>query len=435
MAPLHAPKRTSPRGRCDRGGRAITRVGVIAVVGACALFSGAADAPTGGDPTVRTFVLSTLYFANPEEAGACKVYADGGLEAFYKMLPPAEQAKYATPDRRPALEAAMAAHFGFRRLSLQRGDFGGRALQAKLPPWFSPETPRTPEAAREIGALNGFPKGRGSFAYQNQTVAYSACTNPEDFPALAKGFKTYDGARAAGLDLDGKVARDDFVAPDGRRGVDNQLWRAIGCIKIFDEQGDAKVAAKTLISARAPTVIEIRGVTDPRNDPEVAVDIYAAADPVLRDARGGALARASFAIDPNPRLHAATRGKIVDGVLTTEPVDLLLNFREQIVDAPREIRGARLRAVLKPDGSIEGTLGGYYTLRSFYSSVEQMTQNGANLSGVNCPGVRRAIDRLADGYPDPRTGRYTAISSSLSFFGVPAFIIGEAGGRLAEPRS
>jgi hypothetical protein len=110
-------------------------------------------------------------------------------------------------------------------------------------------------------------------------------------------------------------------------------------------------------------------------------------------------------------------------VLETDPVDLRLNYKEQIIDAPREIRGARLRATLKPDGSIEGGFYGYYTVASFYDSIEQMTQNGANLTGVSCPGVLQAIDRLADGYRDPKSGRFTAISSAYHFFGVRAFVL------------
>lgn len=404
--------------------RRLARGALTTLAAGTALCLGAADAPTGGEPGVKAFVLSTLYFENPREPGACKTFADGALEAYLKMLPPQEQAKYATPDRRPALEQAMFAHFGFRRVALRGGEPGGRAAQAILPSGYSAASRPTDELAKEIGALNGFPKDRGRFAFQNQTIAYSACTNPEDFPTLGKGFRTYDGKRAAGLDLDGKGARKGFVGPDGQSPVDNQLWRAIGCVKIFNEQGDPKVAARTFISARAPTLIEIRGIDDARNDPKVTVNIYAAADPVVRDARGGAMARASFALESDPRLRATTTGRIVDGVLTTEPVDLVLNYKEQIVDAPRVIHGARIRAVMRPDGTIEGAFAGYYTLDSFYSSIEQMTQNGADLSGLSCPGVRQAIDRLADGDRDPRTGRYTSISSAMSFFGVPAFIVG-----------
>ena len=173
---------------------------------------------------------------------------------------------------------------------------------------------------------------------------------------------------------------------------------------------------------RAPTLIEVRGVDDMENDPNVTVTVYAAVDALPTDGRGEALKSATFSVDPDPRLRSTTRGRIEKGVLTTEPFDLLMNYKEQIVDAPRDIRGARIRATMKPDGSIEGNFYGYYTLDSYYSSIEQMTQNGANLTQVSCPGVRQAIDRLADGYRDPKTKRYTAISSAHGFKGVRAFV-------------
>ena len=389
----------------------------------------AADAPTGGEPNVRAFVLSNIYVANPSDAGGCPAMADGGLEAFLKSLPPEEQAKYGTPDKRPELEMLMGQRLGFRRTPARHtnGKYPG-----KLPASLKPGDVATPEQALEIGALNGFPKGKGRLAFQNFVVAYDSCTNPEDFPMLAKGFVTYSGATAVGMNLDGKVSKEDFTGADGTKGVDNQLWRAVGCIKPFREGGDYKIAKKTFMSARAPTVIELRGVDDVRNDTDVTVNVYATADPVVRDARGEALAGASFVVDPDPRLRATARGRIVNGVLTTDPVDLVLNYKEQIVDAPRIIRGARIRAELKADGSIEGSIFGYYTLASYWNSIEQMTQNGANLSQLSCPGVRQAIDRLADGYRDPRTGKYTAISSAYNFFGVHAFVIGSPGVRVAS---
>jgi hypothetical protein len=392
------------------------------LLGACALLAGA-DAPTGGEAGVRTFVLSNIYMANGGEQDRCEAMSDGALEAFLASLPAEERARYATPDKRGELMGLMAQRLGFRRLGLRRGDFGGRVGAAKLPDGLDPSGPITPAQALEIGRLNGFPAGRGRLAYQKQTVAYSSCTNPEDFPQLAKGFHTYGGKIAAGIDLDGKVGRNDLTAPDGSRGVDNQLWRAAGCVRIFRESSEPRTAKKIFISARAPTLIEVRGIDDATNDPEVTVNIYAAADPVVRDARGEALARASFTLDPDPTLRATVRGRIENGVLTTEPADLRFNYKEQIIDAPRFFRAARIRATFKPDGSIEGGVYGYYDLASFYDSIEQMTQNGADLSGVSCPGVRQAIDRLADGYKDRRTGRYTAISSAYQFFGVPAFVI------------
>ena len=399
-----------------RGAQRLLATGAI---GAASVLIIAADAPTGGEPGTYAFVISNIFMANPGDGESCPIPADGDLDRYFKMLSPDEQARFATPDKRQALERKMAEHFGFRRLSLR----GTSASSVKLPPGVDLNSAISDEQALEIGRLNGFPKGRGRPAFQNTTVAYSACSNPTDFAVLGEGFRVFEGKTAAGIDLDGKVGTEDFEGLDGKPGVDNQLWRAVGCVRPFRESSDARLARKTLMSARAPTLIELKGVDSLRDDPEVTVNVYAAADPITRDARGNALARVSFAIESDPRLRATVRGRIVGGVLDTEPVDLVLNYKEQIIDAPREIRGARIRATFGPDGAIEGSLYGYYTLASYYSSIEQMTQNGANLTGVSCPGVYQAVNRLADGYRDPKTRRYTAISSAYNFVGVRAFVV------------
>lgn len=403
----------------------------MAVALLAALALGGADSPTGGEPGVRAFVLSNVYIASSGDAGACPVMADGGLERYFKLLSPEERAQYASAkdpskieqSKRMPLERAMNDHYVFLRVAIRGGGPGGAMPQAILPEGFDPNGTPTPQDALAIGALNGFPEGRGRLAFAKLTVAYSSCTNPEDFPELGEGFATYNGKIAPGIDLDGKRGKEDFTGMTGAKGVDNQLWRAVGCVKMFRESGEPRIAKKTFISARAPTIIELRGVDDPLNDDDVTVNVYAAADAVTRDGRGEALARASFALDPDTSLRSTTHGRIRDGVLTTDPVDLRINYKEQIIDSPRQFRDARIVAKLMPDGSVEGSIYGYYTLASYWDSIEHMTQNGANLTEVSCAGVKQAIDRLADGYKDPATGRYTAISAAFDFFGVRAFII------------
>lgn len=398
------------------------RKAVFAMLPLMALGAGGANAPTGGQPDVRAFVLSNIFLAAAPEDGVCEPLSAGGLESFLASLSPKEQSAYASPAQRPALERLMGERLGFRRLTLRGGSPGGASSQAKFPESFVPGT--VPDAAqlRAIGALNGFPKGRGKLAFQNLVMAYDSCTDPQDFRELARGFRPYDGNIAFGMNLDGKVGSKALTGPDGEAGVDNQLWRAIGCVAPFRESGNPKIAKGLLFSARAPTLIAISGIDDIRNDPDVMVSVMASTDPVQKNAAGSPLARATFDTDPDPALRATTHGRIVDGVLTTDPVDIRLNYKEQIIDAPRLLKGARIRATLHEDGSIEGGFYGYYTLTSFYESIEQMTVNGANLSRLSCPGVRLAIDKLADGYRDPKTGRFTAISSALGFFGVAAFI-------------
>jgi len=151
---------------------------------------------------------------------------------------------------------------------------------------------------------------------------------------------------------------------------------------------------------------------------------YSHPDPLVRDGAGKPLARASFALDPDPALVNVTHGRIVDGVLTTDPVDLRFVFREQIIDNLRVMRGAVIRATFHPDGTLDGGLYGYTTLSSYYDMIEHMTQDGADNVGISCVGIRQAIDRYADGYRDQATGRFTAISSEMRFHAVPAFVVG-----------
>jgi hypothetical protein len=377
----------------------------------------AADAPTGGDKRVRAFVLSNLYPAG--DGGSCPILSQSSLDLFAKSLTPEEQKKYVLPGESFKFSTELGKRLGFRRL----GVGVQRQHQAKLPPGFDPSLPMTFERAKEIGAYNGFPKDRGRPAWIGKEVVYNSCSNPEDFPQLDVGHRLYEGKVAAGMNLDGKVGREDFVGLDGSRGVDNQLWRAVGCVKSFRDSTTPDETRTAILSALAPTLVEIRDIDDIRNDPDVTITVYAAAETVARDGKGGTLARATFTPQPDPRLTATTRGRIVDGVLSSDPFDFRSRLNEQgVLDTVREFRGARIRAVFNPEGGIEGSINGYQTLASFWEYMEQRTQDSAYTTGYSCPAVHNAIHRLADGYRDPRTGRYSAISSSYNFQGVRAFV-------------
>jgi hypothetical protein len=365
----------------------------------------AADTPTGGAPGVRSFVLTNIFFSGPKEAGTCTQLADGGVESFYNSLPPAERAAFADPAKRRDLERLMIKRLGFKA--------------TKMPPGAENDT----DAIKRAASAAGFPAGKGRAAFANKRISYDSCTDPLDFMQLAEGYRLYDGKIAEGANLDGKQKKGDFHSASGQPGIDNQVWKALGCTKAFRDVGERENAREVLMSAAAPTLIEVRGIDDPRNDPDVTVNVMAASDALARDGRGGPLQWSSFATDPDPALRTTTKGRIVDGVLTTDPVDMRLNYKEQIIDAPRDLRSARIRLTFNSDGSVDGRIDGYYTLASLYDSIEQMSQAGASASGISCPGVYKAIHALADGYPDRKTGRKTAISSALGFVGVPAFAV------------
>lgn len=408
------------------------KAGLVSVVagGALVLLAGvalhAADAPTGGSPGTRAFVVNGLYLTGGGDPKGCSGQSAGNFDVYLTMLPADQRAELSSPGKRHELEKLMWEHFGFRRMSLWPGNFGGRFPAAKLPPEVKLHQKLTPEQVRAIAALNGFPKDRGSLAYQDQTIAYSSCTDPYDFPELAKGFVPYQGKISTGINLDGKGGAQDFTAPDGEKGVDNQLWRAIGCYKQYQEMSDPAFQEKVMLSARSPMLIEVSGIDDPGNDPDVTVRVLTGADSLVRDGAGKPLARASFSLDPDPGLVNVAHGRIVNGVLTTDPIDLRFVFREQIIDNARSVRGAVIRATFKPDGNLDGGLYGYTTLASYYDMIEHMTEEGADNVGVSCVGIRQALDKFADGYRDPKSGRFTAISSAMSFHAVPAFVVDRA---------
>ena len=49
-------------------------------------------------------------------------------------------------------------------------------------------------------------------------------------------FKEPQGTVSMGLNLDGKVGPNDFTSPEGEKGIDNQLYRVLGCVAHFRGQ-------------------------------------------------------------------------------------------------------------------------------------------------------------------------------------------------------
>ena len=398
-------------------------VAIIPAVIAMAGVLTAPSAPASDPEKTLSFVIGNLYLANGGDQDQCPVLADGGVEIFFRSLPVEEKQQFAAADnperiaseKRPALEKLMATRLGLRTLWIAKAQ--------KLPAGYQAGALPDAKQADELARLNGFPSGRGKIAFGNRRVDYSTCTHPDDFPALAKPFRTYEGKVAAGIDLDGKTGKDDFTGADGRTGVDNQLWRVSGCVKALRDSSDPQSARRTLMSALSPTLVTIEGVDSLIDDPEVTVRVRSGIDPTTRDGRGQLLARATFTADPDPRFQATGRGRIENGVLVTEPFDVMMSYKEQIIDSPRDIRSARIRAKLNKDGTIDGSLYGYQTVESVYGTVEQMTQAGANANGLSCPAMRQALVRYADGVPDPRTRKPTALSAAYNFYGTRAFVV------------
>ncbi len=293
----------------------------------------------------------------------------------------------------------------------------------------------------DMAAFQAAAKEMGYGAAQKKFYPPDACQDPT--AQSDPGFKTFDGAVVlAGLDLDGvdsqaeadvPCAHDDFAGPNGEAGVDSQHLRLVGCTSGYQPDGqiDRLYQSGNFVKEGFPILMELRGVDDPKNDDDVEFRIFSSAEPVSLDTNGEVLRDLSLPVHEDPRFWSASAtGRIEDGVLTTEPVDLRLRFKQQVIDGEFFYRDARVRAELLPDGKLRGILGFYWDADNFYrvNNDHWIGENhsgriAAQTRGYMCAGIYHAIERVADGHYDPATGKCTSISAQMHFEGTPAFVI------------
>lgn len=258
--------------------------------------------------------------------------------------------------------------------------------------------------------------------------------------------RTVQSKFAWGLNLDGDdgdgsrnpegCKHENFVTPDGQQGIDNQSYRALGCTLSW--RGVDGVAGDILrgfrdhqASGEYTQVLLLRGVDSLVNDPDVEVIYGNTPDRPVVDGTGKFIWNASFTISNEaPRERNVLKGRIVNGVLTTEP-QLIKLTQTWGQSAQRDLRGirsrwtlykGRLRLTFQPDGTLKGIVGGYQPLDEPIKAYLLGGLGSAMVAGEDCAGDYNTLKKLADGMRDPKTGACTAISSGLELEAVPAFV-------------
>ena len=283
---------------------------------------------------------------------------------------------------------------------------------------------------REAWALGTSADGR-NFCMHPEAAA------PDPYYQTVKG----NGLEALGIDLDGTVSSNDFSNGRGDGGIDNQFYRVVGCNRSYQSSGLSNGFAIEMLSGSWGILISLDHVDDLQNDDDVDVGLYANADPIDVDANRKPLAYATYAMDRDPRFRATTKGKIRNGVLTTEPVDVRFHNIVNSLRLERPLQDARIQATLSADGTISGYLAGYTPVEAMYDlqfgfrngkdgsgkpalQLASKSANGAAfVLGYTCQGAYQALLRYADGHPDPESGRYTSISTQYHFKAIPAFVV------------
>jgi len=248
---------------------------------------------------------------------------------------------------------------------------------------------------------------------------------PEKFPYIEAG-----GKIALGLNIDGKVDANDFTSPDGMPGVDNELYRVLGCqvhYRLPDGQTTFFDNKSIVDDHYNRTMIELTGVDSLSDDPDVTVTMYRGLDPLLTDATGNSIIPGgSQRVDAKrgKRFNHVMKGKIVGGVLTTEAKDIVFPWTTGFgTPTVMIVKGMQFRLSLT-ETEAGGLMGGFVDTENFYSQLMKAESTHHEAYGqLSPPGLARSLKARADGYPDPKTGKMTAISAALSATFTQVFIV------------
>lgn len=253
--------------------------------------------------------------------------------------------------------------------------------------------------------------------------------------------ETVQGRFAYGFNLDGKVSSNDFTDPETQElGIDNQLFRAVGCLVEFRVNWPQwpfyQHAMWDTVTDTMPAWIISITADDFARDGKVTITLGKALQHLERSRAGGMLTAATYTIDPNPRSHADPRsgrnvlqGELRNGVITVVGPHIRLEGESPFF-TEIDLNHAQLRFRLEGDGRLAGYLGGYQDWRRFlylYSSNGPTSER----DGTDIPGMYHALLRMADAEPDPATGVSARISATYHLEAVPAFLAGTDGAIIA----
>jgi hypothetical protein len=252
------------------------------------------------------------------------------------------------------------------------------------------------------------------------------------FTAPDPGMQQVTGKIAEGFNLDGNANTGGFTSPSGERGIDNAFYRAWGCIMSF--RGTpyhaylSERANDKMLDGLYTIVIRLSGNSDPMNDDHVTFEIAYSPDHVVKDPAGKVLRDVSFRVVKTEQ-YTKLNARIRNGVLETEQADVRMPAFSWGETSRGEalFQKGRVRLNLNKAGGLSGLVGGYRDWRDVYGrDTFNVPSGGATRETYyheNQIGMYYALKRNADGIPDPKTRRNTAISATFRFTAVPAFVV------------
>ena len=236
------------------------------------------------------------------------------------------------------------------------------------------------------------------------------------------------GKIGEGFDFDGNP-RTGFTSPDGRPGIDNNFYKALGCWKTY--RGPPRLSSGALSQNDGmrdggwTVVIVAHGEgADPMNDRQVSVGFYLSPDKLVKDGNGDIARDYTYRIRPDSKFEALFQARTANGVIETTAPAQEVWLRDPSYTRELQLLQARLLLEMKPDGSLKGLIGGYRPWKPVYEGwVNGRGPVIEALTWVKLPDVYYALRREADYSPTGAKGEKTHISFAMRVDALPAFVV------------
>lgn len=232
--------------------------------------------------------------------------------------------------------------------------------------------------------------------------------------------------RAVGWDLDHKISDDtdkttcnhsDFLSPDGVPGIDNQFATLVPLLAATRISAVEQLLQASITSGGILMLVELNGIDDLKNDPDIDVRVRAAFGVPLLGTDGLLLTDQTFHVSPrDPDVHVP-HAWLKDGVLETPPFDIVLPVQVFGKDYALDARGAHVRFHIVDGERIDhGSLGAGITLQSIRAIALKAAEGEGDILEI----VENLVAGNGDLEPDA-SGACTQMSAGLQFTGVSAY--------------
>jgi hypothetical protein len=262
-----------------------------------------------------------------------------------------------------------------------------------------------------------------------ENVTYSPWAVKDPIPARYLQSHTGYGMNLDGTDDGHETAKtcshEKFTSPNGERGIDNQMYRVLGCIRGYRTGGfqDLGMTQDLRNYPANRILIEVSGVDDEKNDAHVEVTFLRGRNGLPEDNAKNVIPWHTQVVDDRaPEVVQHTTGRIVNGVLETDPVELRLPMIELHSPLYVTLFNMRMRLNLSDTGA-KGMITGYQDIDGFYQYFARSTGVVDHLAEFNTAAVYNGLHRFADGDKDPKAGQCRAISTVYYLEATRVFIV------------